>query len=165
MPSDGGRFSSQVIFVTKINKNQFTLGGGGLSADNITTVTIAAGDEGPTIPADTPNDGYIRVTDDDGVERDLHYTSWTGSDFTIDTTDGNEDFATVNATAANNVWLAYINETASGTTATYTSVQSGSRNLVALVRDGGGTPIKQFISSWSQTSSDQTITAIRTTDE
>ena len=130
-----------------------------LDADNETSVVVTE-----AIPADTPSSGYIRVTDDAGFERRLHYSSWTTSTFTIDTTDGNEDFLGNEAAVGNDVYIAYIDELASATTATFTSVQSGSRDLVVIVRDGGGSPIKQFISSWSQTSSAQTITAIRTTD-
>jgi len=141
-----------------IDKDQLALNTS-LTTDDITSVVVSS-----SIPSDTPSSGYIRVTDDDGVERRLHYSSWSGSTFTIDTTDGNEDFSSVNATAGNDVYIAYIDELASGSTATFTSVQSGSRNLVVIVRDGGATPIKQFISSWSQTSSAQTITVIRTTD-
>ena len=147
-----------------INKNQFALNTA-LTADNITSVVIKAGDEGPSIPADTPASGYLRVVDDKGQERKLHYSSWTGSTFTIDTTDGNEDFSGDEASVDNDVYLSYIDELASGTTATFTSVQSGSRNLVVIVRDGKASPIKQFISAWSQGSSASTITAIRTTDE
>lgn len=147
-----------------ITKGQYQLNTA-LTADNITAVVIKAGTEGSgTIVADTPPTGYIRVTDNNGFERRLHYSSWTGSTFTIDTTDGNEDFASVNASVSNLVWIAYIDELAGAATATFTSVQTGSRNLVVIVRDGGGTPIKQFISSWTQTSSNQTINAIRTTD-
>ena len=141
-----------------IDKDQLSLSTA-LTADNITSVVITT-----SIPSDTPSSGYIRVYDNDGLARRLHFSSWTGSTFTIDTTDGNEDFASTNASSGNDVFIAYIDELASGTTATFTSVQSGSRDLVVIVRDGGGTPIKQFISSWSQTSSAQTITAIRTTD-
>lgn len=141
-----------------ITKTQLTLNTS-LSTDNITSVVVTA-----AIPSDTPPTGYIRVTDNNGFERRLHYSSWTGSTFTIDTTDGNEDFLAVAATAPKNVWIAYIDELAGAATATFTSVQTGTRNLVVIVRDGGGTPIKQFISSWTQTSSNQTINAIRTTD-
>lgn len=130
-----------------------------LTAANVTSIDVAE-----TIPSDTPSSGYIRVTDDDGFERRLHFSAWSGSTFTIDTTDGNEDFDSVNATTGNDVYIAYIDELASSTSASYTSVQSGSRNLVVLVRDGDSTPIKQFISSWSQGTSAGTITAIRTTD-
>lgn len=160
-PWDGS--STDVNGDPAINKNQFLLNTA-LTADNITSVVIKAGDEGPTIPSDTPSSGYLRVIDDAGFERRLHYSSWTGSTFTIDTTDGNEDFAGDEAGVDNFVYLAYIDELASGTTATFTSVQSATRTLVAIVRDGAATPIKQFISSWSQGSSTQTLTAIRTTD-
>lgn len=143
-----------------ITKNQLSIASGNdLTTDNITSVVVTE-----AIPSDTPSSGYIRVTDDNGFERRLHYSSWNTSTFTIDTTDGNEDFATVNATAANDVYIAYIDELAGSSTATFTGVQLGSRNLVVLVRDGGTTPIKQFISGWSYTSSAQTISAIRTTD-
>lgn len=147
-----------------INKNQFALSTA-LTTDNVTSVVIKAGDEGPAIPSDTPSSGYLRVVDDAGFERPLHYSSWTGSTFTIDTTDGSEDFLGNEAAIDSDVYLTYIDEDASGTTATFTSVQSGTRNLVVIVRDGKASPIKQFISSWSQGSSAQTITAIRTTDE
>lgn len=146
-----------------IDKDQLTLN------TNLTTVNVATVVVTAAIPSDTPASGYIRVEDNNGFERRLHYSSWTGSTFTLgggDYGDGNEDFDVVAATAPKNVWIAYIDYLYDGTTATdrFVSVQSGSRNLVVVVRDGGGTPIKQFISSWTQTSSNQTINAIRTTD-
>jgi hypothetical protein len=141
-----------------IDKDQLSLATG-LTTDNVVSVVVSE-----AIPSDTPSSGYIRVTDDNGFERRLHYSSWSTSTFTIDTTDGNEDFSGDEATAGNDVYIAYIDELAGSTTATFTGVQSGSRQLVVIVRDGGGSPIKQFISGWSYTSSDATISAIRTTD-
>lgn len=200
-----------------INKSQLSLDTA-LTTDNITQVEVTE-----TIPSDTPSTGYIRVTDNNGFERRLHYNNWENGTpnrfYNIDTTDGNEDFAGVNANVGNDVYIAYIDELAAGSqindgslvvgvtyvietvgtsdftlvgaasntpgviftatgtdgggngtvrtyaaVATFTSVQAGSRDLVVIVRDGGSTPIKQFISAWSQTSSNQTITAIRTTD-
>ena len=141
-----------------IDKDQLSLSIG-LSADNITEVVIIE-----DIPSDTPSIGYIRVTDDAGFERRLHYSSWTSKTFTVDTTDGNEDFAGDIADIGNDVYIAYIDVLADDTSETFTSVQSGSRNLVVIVRDGGATPIKQFISSWSQTDSNASISVIRTTD-
>jgi len=143
-----------------IVKGQFKLSGS-LTSDNIVSFKIHSG----TIYPDTPSSGYVRVTDDNGFERRLHYSAWSGDTFTVDTTDGNEDFAGTNATDGNNVYLSYIDEVAYTGSLSYTSVQSGSRDLVVIVRDGGATPIKQFISAWSQTTSAQTITAIRTSDE
>src|SRR3989344_5708094 len=85
-----------------ITKTQLTLNTS-LTTDNITSVVVTA-----AIPSDTPPTGYIRVTDDDGFERRLHYSSWTSSTFTVDTTDGNEDFgdSAADATAPRNVWIA-----------------------------------------------------------
>ena len=143
-----------------ITKTQLTLDTALVAAD-ITSVVV-----NEAIPSDTPPSGYIRVIDNNGFERRLHYTAWATSTFTVDTSDGNEDFNVVGAAINNNVWIAYIDYLYDGTSATdrFTSVQTGSRNLVVIVRNGTALPIKQFISSWTQTSSNQTITAIRTTD-
>lgn len=130
-----------------------------LTTDDVLQVTVAQ-----LIPSDTPSSGTIRVADNNGYERRLAYSGWTTSTFDITTTDGQEDFASVNADVDNNVYITYIDKLADATTATFTGVQTGSRTLVVVVRDGGGTPIKQFISSWSYTSSNQTISVIRTTD-
>ncbi len=145
-----------------INKGQLTLGTS-LTADNITSVTVANGTE-TAIPSDTPSSGHIRVTDDSGFERLLHYSSWSGTTFTIDTTDGNEDFLSVNATAGNDVYITYIDKLAAATSESYTAVYNTDRDLVVIVRDGGATPIKEFISAWSFTGSAGSISVIRTTD-
>ena len=71
-----------------------------LTTDNITSVVVTE-----AVPFGTPDSGYIRVVDDNDVSRKLHYSSVSSQTFTIDTTDGNEDFASVNATAGNNVWV------------------------------------------------------------
>jgi len=147
-----------------INKSQFTLTTT-LSTDNITSVVVTGSFTG-TYP---PSSGYIRVTDDDGFERRLHYSAvstGTGT-FTIDTTDGNEDFGTVNATSGNSVYLAYIDELASSTTSSFTSVHStgsASMDLVIIVRDGGATPIKQYIAPWTQSDTSTSTAPILTSD-
>lgn len=141
-----------------INMTQFGLSTP-LSTNNITSVVIDT-----TIPADTPTTGYIRVLDNNNFARRLHYSSRTGSTFTIDSTDGQEDFASVNASATNSVWISYIDQVASGTTASFTTIYNADRDLVVIVRDGGGTPIKEFISSATLSSGGGSVTAIRTTD-
>lgn len=156
-PWDG--VSTDVNGDPAITKTQLSLANI-LNTDNITSVVVVE-----AIPSDTPSTGYIRVTDNNGFERRLHYSSWATSTFTIDTTDGNEDFQTVNASINNDVYIAYLDKLASATTAAYTGVYSSDRDLVVIVRDGAVTPIKQFISGWSFVGSNQTITAIRTTDE
>ncbi len=123
---------------------QFTLNTT-LNTNDVTSVVITTGAEGvATIPTDTPSTGYIRVADNNGVYRRLHFSGRSGSTFTIDTTDGNEDFLSVAATAGNNVFIAYIDELASATSASYSAVYSTSRALFVRVRDGGGSPIKTF---------------------
>lgn len=143
-----------------ITKNQLTLNfaSNPLTAANETSVVVTA-----AIPSDTPSSGTIRVTSDTGFETRVAFTSWTGSTFTIPSTDFSG--ADAQATGANNVYITYIDVLASSSTASFTSVQNGTRNLVLLVRDGGGTPIKQYISPWSQTSSASSTSVIRTTDE
>lgn len=147
-----------------INKAQMTIATSALTTDNVTSITVNDINTSTQFP---PSSGYIRVTDNSGFERRLHYSSFnaTTNVFTIDTTDGNEDFLSVNANIGNNVYFAYIDELASSTSAAFTSVHSsGTLDLVIIVRDGGGTPIKQYIASWTQTSSNQTANVIRTSD-
>ncbi len=43
------------------------------------------------------------------------------------------------------VWISYLDIVATATSEGFTSVYNSSRNLVVIVRDGGGTPIKEFI--------------------
>jgi hypothetical protein len=136
-----------------------------LNADNITSVVVKDGTE-TAIPTDTPSDGYIRVIDDNGFERRLHYTAWDQATdtFTIDTTDGQEDFASVNASVNNQVWISYLDELATSATMSYQGVHGTNRNLVALVRNGGTSPIKQYLTSWTFLANAQTLNAIRNTD-
>lgn len=142
-----------------IDRNQLSLNTS-LTTDNVTSVVVTT-----SIPSDTPATGYIRVEDDDGFSRRLSYSSWTGSTFTIDSTDGQEDFAATNATSGNNVWIAYVDGIAGASTEQFTSVFSSTRDLLVRVRDGGGTPIKEFITSASLGSNGGSVTAIRTSDE
>jgi len=155
-PWDGA--STDVNGDPAFDKDQLSLNTA-LTTDNITSVVTTA-----AIPSDTPSSGYIRVVDDNGFSRRLSYSSWTGSVFTIDSTDGQEDFAAVNASVSNNVWISYLDLVATATTETFTVVYDSDRQLVVLVRDGGGTPIKQFITSATLGSSGGSVSAIRTSD-
>ena len=113
-----------------------------------------------TIPSDTPSAGVIRIQLASGAYRRVPYTSYTGSTFTIAST----DFSGDNAASSNNVWIAYIDETASATSANFTAVYNSNRNLVVKVRDGGASPIKEFITSAVFGATDASVTAIRTSD-
>jgi len=151
-----------------IDKGQLLLSTA-LTTDNITAVVVKDGTE-VAIPSDTPKTagGYIRVINNNGFERRLHYTTYDSATktFTIDTTDGNEDFASVNASANNQVYICYLDQSATTTSHSYAAVHtSGTRNLVVLVRNGvSSAPIKQFIAKWTFISTGQTMNAIQTTD-
>ena len=119
-----------------------------------TSVVVAS------IPTDTPPTGDIRIELASGKYREIAYISYTGNTYTIAST----DFSGDTAASTNNVWIAYIDELAGSATATFTGVYLADRDLVVIVRDGGGTPIKQFISSASLGANGGSISVIRTTD-
>jgi hypothetical protein len=131
-----------------------------LDADNESSVVVSE-----SIPTDTPTTGTIRVVDDNGRDRRLEYSSWAGSTFTITSTDGEEDFSGDEAAISNDVYITYVDLLATSSTESFTGVYLSDRDLVVFVRDGGGTPIKQFVTSAVFSSSNTTVTAIRTTDE
>lgn len=138
-----------------IDKAQLTLGTT-LSGAAETAVVVST-----AIPADTPAAGDIRIQLDSGIYREVPFTSWTGSTFTIASTDFQSSLA---ATTPRNVWIAYIDKEATATSEAVTVVYSADRDFVVIVRDGGGTPIKEFISSATLGSTGGSITAIRTSD-
>jgi hypothetical protein len=102
----------------------------------------------------------IRVQNDDGFYVRVPYTSYTGSTFTVTST----DFSGTNATAPRNVWIAYIDELASAASATFTAVYNADRDLVVKVRDGGASPIKEFITGATLGTNGGSVAAIRTSD-
>lgn len=138
----------------EITYDQFALNGS-LTGGAVTSVVISG-----SIPLDTPNTGTIRVETDSGLYKLCTFTSWTGSTFTI----SSADFSSDNATTANNVFISYVDKLAASTGESFTGVYVADRSLVIKVRDGGGTPIKEFISSGTLTSSGGSVTAIRTVD-
>lgn len=117
------------------------------------------------IPTDTASTGFIRIELDTGVYRTVAYTSFTGSTFTIAST----DFTSVNtATAANGLYIAYIDKVASSASESFTVVYSTDRSLFVRVRDGGTAgdiiPIKTFETTGTLGSAGGSATAIRTSD-
>lgn len=130
------------------------------------SVTLDAADETSivcttAIPADTPATGTIRVQLDDGRYRKVAYTSWTGSTFTIASSDWQDPD---DATSGNNIFISYVDELATGTSADFTTIYNADRTLFVRVRDGGGTPIKTFETPASLGSAGGGATAIRTSD-
>jgi len=135
--------------------NQFTLNGT-LSGAAVTSVVVNT-----AIPTDTPATGTIRILLDTGIYRRVAYTSYTGSTFTI----GSTDFSGANqATTANNVFISYIDKLAGATSEAFTVVYLADRSLFVRVRDGGASPIKTFETTGTLGSAGGSATAIRTTD-
>lgn len=145
-----------------------------LSTDNITSVVTTG-----TAPVNTPAAGTLRVVDDNGVHRRLEYSGFTegaNTTWTITTTDGNEDFASVNATAANDVYVTYIDELAdnsgvsggindTGSQIELTFVYEADDTFFVRVRDGASaSPIKTFETTSPVTSGGGSATAIRNPD-
>jgi hypothetical protein len=120
-----------------------------LNTNNVVSVVITGAAN--TIPSDTPTSGYIRVEDDLGNYRRLHFSSRnrTTNTFTIDTTDGNEDFGTVNASATNNVFISYIDELAGVESPAYvldTSLTTGAvTSVIVTVQVPTATPATGYI--------------------
>jgi hypothetical protein len=144
-PSSGG---------TTLDTAQLTLNTS-LTSATTTSVVVTT-----TIPSDTPASGVIRVQNDDGFYVRVPYTSYTGSTFTVTST----DFSGTNATAPRNVWIAYIDELASAASSTFTAVYNADRDLVVKVRDGGASPIKEFITGATLGTNGGSVAAIRTSD-
>jgi hypothetical protein len=138
-----------------IDFNQFVLNGA-LTGAAVTSVVITG-----SIPADTPNTGTIRILRANGVYTKHSYTSWTGSTFTI----GSTDFSSNNAANGANTFISYIDKLATATSETFTAVYASNRSMFIRVRDGGsGSPIKTFESTTTFGSGGFSVTASRISD-
>lgn len=141
-------------------------GAGALDLDQFTLNTTLSGAAETSvvltsaIPTDTPSTGTIRIELDSGVYRRVAYTSYSGSTFTIAST----DFSTDNATAGNNTYISYIDALADSTEMSFTAIFLATRTLFIRVRDGGGTPIKTFETTGTFGAAGGSTTAIRTGD-
>lgn len=150
---------------TALEKGQWALNTT-LSGATETAVVITSGAEASPIATDTPADGTtfntrLRVQLDSGIYRRQAYTSYTGSTFTIPST----DYSGANiATAGNDVFVAYIDVLAGATAESYTAIYASDRDLLVRVRDGGATPIKTFEGNGTFQSSNNSVAAIRQSD-
>jgi hypothetical protein len=107
-----------------------------LNSAGVTSIVSTA-----AIPSDTPQSGTLRIILNTGIHRRIAYTSWTGSTFTI----GSTDFSGANAATANNgIYITYIDKLAESTTESFSTIYDTSRSLYIRVRDGGASPIKTF---------------------
>jgi len=116
----------------------------------------------PAIYADTPKTGTIRIQLDDGRYRKIAYTDWTGSTFTIGSTDFSDPD---DSTSGNNLFVSYIDKVATGGSEQVTLQYATDRTMFIRVRDGGGTPIKTYESTSPFTDAGGSATASRVSDE
>lgn len=138
-----------------LNTNQLTLNAG-LSGAAVTTIVMST-----AIPTDTPKaTGTLRIAGADGTFHKVPYTSYTGATFTIPSYDFSGNVVAIGA----DVFVAYIDELATGATAQFTSVYLSDLALFIRVRDGGVTPIKTFETTGTLGNAGGSSTAIRTTD-
>jgi hypothetical protein len=128
---------------------------GTLSGAAVTTLTVST-----TIPTDTPSSGTIRVQRDSGTFSRIVYSSYSGANFTITST----DFSSDNVTSGNDAFVSYIDTVAGSTSESFTSVYSSDRTLFIRVRDGGASPIKTFETTGTLGNAGGSATAIRTSD-
>lgn len=112
-----------------------------LTGAALTSIVMAA-----AIPTDTPLTGTIRVQHDSGIYTRHVYSAYTGSTFTITSS----DFSTDNAAAGNNVFVSYLDVGTVLTSENFTSIYLADRSLFVRVRNGTGSPpIKTYESSAS----------------
>lgn len=137
-----------------LNDAQFTLSGT-LSGGAVTSVVVSS-----SIPGDTPTTGTIRIERANGAFSRHAYTAWSGSTFTISST----DFSTNNATSGDSVYISYIDTLASGTTAAFQATYVSDRELYVRRRDGGASPTKTFESSATFGSANASLSVQRLSD-
>lgn len=141
-----------------IEFNQMSVNGA-LTGASVTSIVVTG-----SIPSDTPATGTgnssLRVLCASGVYRKINYTSWTGSTFTIPST----DFSSDNVADTANCFIGYIDVLADDTSETFITKYNADRTLFVRVRDGGASPIKTFESPSGLTSAGGSSTAIRTSD-
>lgn len=102
------------------------------AAETAVVVTVA-------IPSWVPQTGFLRITTDSGNRLLVAYTSWTGSTFTIPST----DFTGDNATAGVAVMPAPIDEVATTGSTSFTGVYNADQVFVYKVQRGSGASPKQ----------------------
>lgn len=130
---------------------------------NINGVAVTSIVMDTAIPTDSPIPGVIRVELDSGLYKHVSYTTYSGSTYTIPSTDFSGDPSNGTGTPKN-VFIGYIDKLATGTSEGFTGVYLADRDLVIKVRDGGASPIKEFISTGTLTNTGGSSSAIRTVD-
>lgn len=145
---------------------------GVLNAPDYTVYTLAAQSSGSStitinesIASDEPQDGWILVLPTGATTyKAYHYSSWTGSVFTLDATDhptGTDEAFTLNDDAFVAVLYTTFNGAGTTKTATNTFIYSADRPLIGWVRHGDpAAPDKPVPISGTVTSAGLTLTVV-----
>lgn len=137
-----------------LDDTQFTLDGA-LTGAAVTSVVV-----NETIPADTPASGTIRILRASGAYSRHAYSAWSGSTFTISST----DFSSNNAANGAGAFVSYIDKLADASTAAFQTTYVSDRALFVRRRDGGVTPTKTFESVATLGSAGGSVAAQRLSD-
>jgi hypothetical protein len=140
-----------------LNVAQMTLNGA-LTGAAVTSVVVTG-----SIPADTPATGTIRILRATGLYSRHAYSAWTGSTFTI----GSTDFSSNNAANGANTFVSYLDGASAGTTMAFTAIYSSDRSLFVRVRNGttGVPKIKTYETTATLGSAGGGATTSRISDE
>lgn len=148
-------------------------GAGGLDYDQLTLNTSLLGATETAIvttvaiPTDTPSSGTIRVQLDDGTYVYQAYTSFTGSTFTIASTDYSVATGNGGATQPRDIFISYLDKVATATN-TFTYVYNADRTHFIRARDGGTAgdlePIVPFETTGIMGTGGGSTTVIRNSD-
>ena len=127
---------------------------GTLNGATVATIVVTT-----AIPTDVPASGSIRVQNDEGRYVKITYESYTGSTYTINTTDypTGYDFSGTgdndSVTTGNNYFPTWLDQVAVTATESVTVVYDAPRNLLVRVRNGNtGTPAVNPIVPWDTVS-------------
>jgi len=115
-----------------------------------------------SIPSDTVVSGNafnVRIKRANGIYSRHAVTSWTGSTFTI----GSTDFASNNAANGAQVYIEYLGKIAAASSEQFTVVFNANRNLFLELRNGA-TPIKPYAGTGVLTSTGGSATASQISD-
>jgi hypothetical protein len=143
-----------------IETDQMTIATGNLTGGGVVAIEVN------DIPPSTPDNGTIRVVNNDGFHIRVAYSAYVDATdiFTVTSTDFSGTGLTANADIGNHVYVSYLDKLAAAGTEDFQAVYDSALDLVLVVRDGAATPIKQHIVEWSFTSISQATGVIRTTD-
>jgi hypothetical protein len=140
-----------------LNAGQDTLATSLTGAAEVAVVMTTA------IPTDTPASGTIRIENDEGRFVLIPYDSYTASTYTIPAYAFNGTGNNDAATSGNDVFISYLDLTAAGVTASFTSVYLADRDLFIRVRNSTA-EIKTFQSTGTLTDSGGSATTGRIDD-